>query len=151
MNNTRRTVIKTTSAFGSLIALGLVTQQQAMAAVDRASFDVKTLADAFKALGGAPTASDKVSVIAPDIAENGAVVPVGASSSLPNTTEMFLIVEKNPTPLAVGFEIPAGTEASVQTRLKMGQSTDVYAVVKADGKLYMAKKETKVTLGGCGG
>jgi sulfur-oxidizing protein SoxY len=85
------------------------------------------------------------------VAENGAVVPVGATSNIPNTTEIFLIVEKNPTPLAAGFEIPAGTEASVQTRLKMGQSTDVIAVVKADGKLFMAKKETKVTLGGCGG
>ncbi len=109
------------------------------------------MADAFKAVGGTPATSDQVSVIAPDIAENGAVVPVGATSNIPNTTEIFLIVEKNPTPLAAGFEIPAGTEASVQTRLKMGQSTDVYAVVKADGKLFMAKKETKVTLGGCGG
>ncbi len=151
MNNTRRTVIKTTSAFGTLVALGLVTQQQAMAAVDRAAFDVKTLDDALKAIGGKPATSDQVSVIAPDIAENGAVVPVGATSNIPNTTEIYLIVEKNPTPLAAGFEIPSGTEASVQTRLKMGQSTNVIAVVKADGKLFSATKETKVTLGGCGG
>ena len=151
MNNTRRTVIKTTSAFGTLVALGLVTQQQAMAAVDRAAFDVKTFDDALKAIGGKPATSDQVSVIAPDIAENGAVVPVGATSNIPNTTEIYLIVEKNPTPLAAGFEIPAGTEASVQTRLKMGQSTNVIAVVKADGKLFSATKETKVTLGGCGG
>lgn len=151
MNNTRRTVVKTTSAFGALIALGAVTQQQAWAAVDRAAFEVKTLADALKALGGTPANSDQITVIAPDIAENGAVVPVGATSNIPNTTEMYLLVEKNPTPLAAGFEIPAGTEASVQTRLKMGQSTNVVAVVKADGKLYSATKETKVTLGGCGG
>jgi sulfur-oxidizing protein SoxY len=96
MNNTRRTVIKTTSAFGTLVALGLVTQQQAMAAVDRAAFDVKTIDDAFKAIGGKPATSDQVSVIAPDIAENGAVVPVGATSNIPNTTEIFLIVEKKP-------------------------------------------------------
>lgn len=151
MNNTRRTVVKTTSAFGALIALGAVTQQQAWAAVDRAAFEVKTLADALKALGGTPANSDQITVIAPDIAENGAVVPVGATSNIPNTTEMYLLVEKNPTPLAAGFDIPAGTEASVQTRLKMGQSTNVVAVVKADGKLYSATKETKVTLGGCGG
>ena len=151
MNNTRRHVIKTTSAFGTLVALGLVTQQQAMAAVDRAAFDGKTLDDALKAIGGKPDTSDQGSVIAPDIAENGAVVPVGATSNLPNTTDIYLIVEKNPTPLAAGFEIPAGTEATVQTRLKMGQSTNVIAVVKADGKLFSATKETKVTLGGCGG
>jgi sulfur-oxidizing protein SoxY len=151
MHTTRRQVIKSTGAFGTLIALGLVTQQQAIAAVDRAAFEVKSLADAFKAIGGTPAASDQVTVIAPDIAENGAVVPVGATSNLPNTTEIYLVVEKNPTPFSAAFEIPAGTEATVQTRLKMGQSTDVYAVVKADGKLFMAKKETKVTLGGCGG
>ncbi|MBA4255249.1 MAG: thiosulfate oxidation carrier protein SoxY [Polaromonas sp.] len=151
MNNTRRTVIKTTSALGTLVALGLITQQQAMAAVERSAFEVKSIADAMKAIGGTAANSDQVSVISPDIAENGAVVPVGASSNLPNTTEIYLLVEKNPTPLAAGFIIPAGTEASVQTRLKMGQSTNVVAVVKADGKLFSATKETKVTLGGCGG
>ncbi len=151
MNNSRRTAIKTTSAFATLVSLGIVTQSQAQAAVDRASFQVKTLDDALKAIGGTPVASDKVSVVSPDIAENGAVVPVGATSSLPNTTEIYLIVEKNPTPLSVAFMIPAGTAADVQTRLKMGQSTNVVAVVKADGKLFSATKETKVTLGGCGG
>lgn len=152
MNNTRRTVIKTTSALGTLVALGLITQQQAMAADSgRAAFDAKSMEEAIKSLGGSAATSDQVSVISPDIAENGAVVPVGASSNLPNTTEIYLLVEKNPTPLAAGFIIPAGTEASVQTRLKMGQSTNVVAVVKAGGKLFSASKETKVTLGGCGG
>ncbi|MBL7386810.1 thiosulfate oxidation carrier protein SoxY, partial [Escherichia coli] len=92
---------------------------------------VKTLQDALKAIGGQAATSDQVSVVSPDIAENGAVVPVGATSKLPNTTEIYLIVEKNPTPLSCGFMIPAGTEADVQTRLKMGQSTNVIAVVKA--------------------
>jgi sulfur-oxidizing protein SoxY len=150
MNNTRRTVIKTTSALGTLVALGLVSQET-LAAVDRAAFDNKSMADAIKAIGGTPATSDQVTVVSPDIAENGAVVPVGATSNIPNTTEIYLLVEKNPTPLAAGFIIPAGTEASVQTRLKMGQSTNVVAVVKADGKLFSATKETKVTLGGCGG
>jgi sulfur-oxidizing protein SoxY len=90
-------------------------------------------------------------VVAPDIAENGAVVPIGASSKLPNTTDIYLIVEKNPMPLAAAFSIPAGTATEISTRLKMGQSSNVIAVVKADGKLYSATKETKVTLGGCGG
>jgi sulfur-oxidizing protein SoxY len=150
MNNTRRTVIKTTSALGTLVALGLVSQE-ALAAVDRSAFDAKTIAEAVKAMGGAAATSDQVTVVSPDIAENGAVVPVGATSNIPNTTEIYLLVEKNPTPLAAGFVIPAGTEASVQTRLKMGQSTNVVAVVKAGDKLFSATKETKVTLGGCGG
>jgi len=151
MNNSRRTAIKTTGAFATLVSLGIVTQSQAQAAVDRAAFQVKTLEDALKAIGGTPVSSDKVAVVSPDIAENGAVVPVGATSSLPNTTEMYIIIEKNPTPLSCVFFIPAGTAADVQTRVKMGQSTNVVAVVKADGKLFSATKETKVTLGGCGG
>jgi sulfur-oxidizing protein SoxY len=76
---------------------------------------------------------------------------VGVVSKLPNTTDLYLIIEKNPTPFAAAFMIPAGTAADVQTRVKMGQSTNVVAVVKADGKLFSATKETKVTLGGCGG
>ena len=87
----------------------------------------------------------------PDIAENGAVVPVGAISNIPNTTDIWFLVEKNPSPLAAGFSIPAGTKADVQTRLKMGQTSNITVVVKADGKLFAASKETKVTLGGCGG
>ncbi len=151
MKATRRQAIKTTGAMATLVSLGLVTQSQAQAAVDRASFEVKTMADALKAIGGTPATSDQISVVSPDIAENGAVVPVGASSKLADTTEIYLLVEKNPTPLSAGFILPAGTVAEVQTRLKMGQSTNVIAVVKAGGKLYSATKETKVTLGGCGG
>jgi sulfur-oxidizing protein SoxY len=151
MNNSRRAAIKTTGAFATLVSLGLVTQSQAQAAVDRASFQVKTLEEALKAIGGTPATSDQVTVVSPDIAENGAVVPVGCVSKLPNTTDIYLIVEKNPTPMSCVFMIPAGTAADVQTRLKMGQSTNVVAVVKADGKLFSAVKETKVTLGGCGG
>jgi sulfur-oxidizing protein SoxY len=151
MKATRRQAIKTTGAMATLVSIGLVTQSQAQAAVDRASFEVKTMADALKALGGTPATSDQISVVSPDIAENGAVVPVGATSKLADTTEIYLLVEKNPTPLSAGFILPAGTLAEVQTRLKMGQSTNVIAVVKAGGKLYSATKETKVTLGGCGG
>jgi sulfur-oxidizing protein SoxY len=151
MKATRRQAIKTTGAMATLVSMGLVTQSQAQAAVDRASFEVKTMADALKAIGGTPATSDQISVVSPDIAENGAVVPVGATSKLADTTEIYLLVEKNPTPLSAGFILPAGTLAEVQTRLKMGQSTNVIAVVKAGGKLYSATKETKVTLGGCGG
>lgn len=151
MKTTRRSAIQTTSAFAALVSLGLITQSEAQAAVDRASFSVKTLDDALKAIGGTPATSDQVSVVSPDIAENGAVVPVGVVSRLPNTTDLYIIVEKNPTPLVAAFMIPAGTQPDVQTRVKMGQSTNVVAVVKSNGKLFSATKETKVTLGGCGG
>lgn len=146
----RRAVLKAGAALATLVSLGVVTAEQALAA-GREGFAAKTLGDALKAVGGQPATSDQVQIVSPDIAENGAVVPVGAVSKLANTTEIYLLVEKNPTPLAAMFMIPAGTEADVQTRLKMGQSTNVLAVVKADGKLYSAVKETKVTLGGCGG
>ncbi len=150
MKQDRRTVIKTTGAMATLLSLGIVTAQQAQAA-GRPAYEAKSLQDAIKALGGTSAANDQVQIVSPDIAENGAVVPVGAISRIPNTTDIYLLVEKNPTPLAAGFSIPAGTEADVSTRLKMGQSTDVVAIVKADGKLFSATKETKVTLGGCGG
>ena len=87
---------------------------------------------------------------APDIAENGAVVPVGITSTL-KATNMAILIEKNPNMLAGYFELPAGTEPFVTTRVKMGQTSNVYALVKADGKWFSAFKEIKVTLGGCGG
>ena len=93
----------------------------------------------------------RVVITAPDIAENGAVVPVGVVSNLPKTEQIVIMIEKNPNMVAATFTLPEGTVADVQTRVKMGQTSDVYAMVKADGKFYMAKKEVKVTLGGCGG
>ena len=150
MQTSRRAALKHTGAMATLVSLGIVTAQQAQAA-GRAGFDAKSLDEAIKALGGGAATHDQVSIVSPDIAENGAVVPVGAVSKLPNTTDIYLLVEKNPSPMAAAFSIPAGTEPDVQTRLKMGQSTNVVAVVRAGGKLYSATKETKVTLGGCGG
>ena len=151
MNQTRRQTLQSTGAFASLIALGLVTQSQAQAAVDSASFQVKTLEDALKAIGGTPATSDQVSVVSPDIAENGAVVPVAAMSKLPGTESIAFLVAKNPTALAASFDIPAGTEPGVSTRIKMAETSDVYVLVKAQGKYHVAKKEIKVTIGGCGG
>jgi sulfur-oxidizing protein SoxY len=119
---------------------------------NKAAFDMKSLNDAMKALGAqSPGSSDAIAIKAPEIAENGAVVPVAVESRLQNTESISLLIEKNPQPLAASFAIPAGTDASVSTRVKMGQSSDVYALVKADGKFYVAKKEIKITLGGCGG
>jgi sulfur-oxidizing protein SoxY len=119
---------------------------------NQAAFEVKSLSDAMKALGAqSPGSSDAIAIKAPEIAENGAVVPIAIESRLPNTESISLLIEKNPQPLAASFAIPKGTDALVSTRVKMGQSSDVYALVKADGKFYVAKKEIKITLGGCGG
>ncbi|MDH5537792.1 MAG: thiosulfate oxidation carrier protein SoxY [Rhizobacter sp.] len=148
---TRRVVLQQGTALAALVSAGLLTSQQAMAAVDAAAFEAKNLADALKALGGTAADSKDVTITSPDIAENGAVVPIAVTSKLAKTQEIYILVEKNPAPLTAAFTIPEGTEAFVSTRVKMGQSTNVVAVVKADGKLYSATKETKVTLGGCGG
>ena len=155
MSENRRDFMKLTGAFGLLAAAGLMTTQEALAqqqAWNKVAFEQKNLADTVKALGGtAPTESADISITAPDIAENGAVVPVAISSKIPNTQAVYIMVEKNPNMLAAGFNIPQGTEPNVTTRIKMGQTSNVYAVVKADNKFYMASKEVKVTLGGCGG
>ena len=151
----RRNVLKTGSGaalMGVLAAAGIIRPGLALADWNKAAFDAKSMADTLKALGAASPADSKdVQVTGPDIAENGAVVPVGVSSTLPNVTMVAILIEKNPNALAASFTLPAGTEANVQTRVKMGQTSNVYALVKADGKFYMATKEIKVTLGGCGG
>ncbi|HYW57913.1 MAG TPA: thiosulfate oxidation carrier protein SoxY [Polaromonas sp.] len=128
-------------------------QAQTSAAWNKTAFESKTLAEAARALGGsgAPAESKDLILQAPEIAENGSVVRVGAQSNIPGTTQVALVVEKNPNALAALFDIPAGTDAIVSTNLKMGQSSNVYALAKVGDKLFYAVKEVKVTLGGCGG
>jgi len=150
MNLQRRNLMQMTALVGLMASAGLMTEAEA-AQWDKAAFEAKSVDDVVKALGGsAPTVSDKVTLRAPDIAENGAVVPVGVESSL-NATQMAILVEKNPSALAAMFILPAGAEAWASTRVKMGKSSNVIALVKSDGKWFMASKEVKVTLGGCGG
>jgi sulfur-oxidizing protein SoxY len=116
------------------------------------AFKQKSEADALKALYGKPAeTSDKVSLDAPEIAENGAVVPITVDSSLPNVTGVALLVLENPFTLAAAYKIPEGTKPAVASRLKMAKTTKVVAVVESGGKLYSATKEVKVTVGGCGG
>lgn len=126
---------------------------QNAAAWNKAAFDSKSLADVAKAMGAssAPVESKDLILQAPEIAENGAVVRIGAQSNIANTSQISFVVEKNPSALAASFDIPAGTDANVSTNLKMGQSSNVYALVKAGDKYFYAVKEVKVTLGGCGG
>ena len=132
--------------------MGLLPAGRASAQQFASAFQTKSIADTLKALGaGTPTDSKDVVINSPDIAENGAVVPVGVRSNLPKTEMIALLVEKNPSALAGAYTLLDGAEPDVNMRIKMGQSSDVYALVKADGKFYMTKKEIKVTLGGCGG
>ncbi|WP_068636154.1 thiosulfate oxidation carrier protein SoxY [Thauera butanivorans] len=155
MNHQRRDALKAgggLGVLGLLATVGLIRPETAHAAWNEQAFGAKSLDAAFEVLGaGKPAVSDDVVLNTPDIAENGAVVPVGVVSKLPGTEYVAIMIEKNPYMLAASFTIPEGTQAEVQTRVKMGQTSDVYALVKADGKFYMAKKEVKVTLGGCGG
>jgi sulfur-oxidizing protein SoxY len=157
MNVNRRNVLKTGGGMTLLTlvaAAGWLKPGDALAADwNKAAFDTKTMDETMKALGGtAPAQSKDITFFStPDIAENGAVVPVGVTSAIPKTESIAILVEKNPNMLTASFELPAGTEPSISTRVKMGQSSNVYALVKADGKYYVASKEIKVTLGGCGG
>ena len=157
MNGGRRRVLKGTggaAVLGLAFAAGLFKPGSAWAqGWNKAAFETKSLNDAVKAMGGGAAAESKdITINSPDIAENGAVVPFTIQSKLPNTQSMALLVEKNPNILAASFNIPDGTEAWVNTRVKMGQTSNVIALVKtADGKFHYASKEVKVTLGGCGG
>ncbi len=157
MRMNRRGALKTSGGvtlLALLWAAGWLKPSDAMAQVwNKAAFETKSMDETMKALGGGtPVQSKEVAFVStPDIAENGAVVPISVTSGIPRTESIAILIEKNPNMLAASFEIPPGTEASITTRVKMGQSSNVYALVKADGKYYVASKEIKVTLGGCGG
>jgi sulfur-oxidizing protein SoxY len=156
MNQTRRNVLRAgsgASLFALLAAAGFLPPGVAHAAeVSQKAFDGKSLKDAFEAMGaGSPASSADIVMKAPEIAENGAVVPIGVESKIPGTESIAVLIANNPTPLAASFEIPSGTSPEVSTRVKMAKTSDVYALVKAQGKYYVAKKEIKITIGGCGG
>ncbi|WP_418316038.1 thiosulfate oxidation carrier protein SoxY [Piscinibacter sakaiensis] len=154
--HTRRDMLSHSAKVAAMLAAAgmFPTLAQAQSSTyNTAAFEAKSMADLMKALGGsAPAESKDVTVTAPDIAENGAVVPVGAATSLAGVKKLLILVEKNPALLAAVFELTDAVEADVSTRVKMGQSSNVYAVaMMADGKTLFAQKEVKVTLGGCGG
>ena len=150
----RRQIIKTSAAFLGLTASAVAgLMPGTVLAYSQNVFDAKTVADVMKALGAsAPVESKDVSITGPDIAENGAVVPLGAATTLPNVKQLLVMVEKNPNTLVALFNTSEFVESNFSTRAKLGQSSDVYAVaITQDGKAFFAKKEVKVTLGGCGG
>ena len=154
---TRRLILK---GVGSVALLGLGSPSFSLAPAFAAAndkypedaFKQKSDADAIKSLyGKTAEESDKVKLDAPEIAENGAVVPISVATTLENVTSIAFLVRENPNALAASYLIPEGTLPSVANRLKMQKTTNVIAIVEAGGKLYSATKEVKVTVGGCGG
>ena len=155
-NLKRRTILKGTlaaSVAGVAAGAGLLAPRAVLAAWPKAAFDAKGMDNATSALFGSSglTASGDITIKAPPIAENGAVVNVAVQSSLSNVESMSLFVEKNSSPLAASFNLAAATDAFVKTRIKVSKTSSVIAVVKSGGKLYSAGREVKVTIGGCGG
>lgn len=156
MDSERRTFVRTAGSAGILallLARGFLTVGEARAELwNKPAFAAESLEDALNALGDSPSSeSAAVTIVAPDIAENGAVVPVGVIATMKGIESIAILCEKNPHPLAAIYEIPAGTHADVKTRVKMAQTSNVLVLVKAGGMIYMARKEIKVTRGGCGG
>ncbi|MDP2811913.1 MAG: thiosulfate oxidation carrier protein SoxY [Rhodocyclaceae bacterium] len=155
MDRIRRTLLKgagSTGALAAALAAGVLKPGQALAAEwNKVAFESKDMASAMKGVGAATAVDHKDLVLkAPEIAENGAVVPVDVISNIPNTTSISIFVDKNPSPLSAHFDFSNGGLPDVSVRLKMGQTSTVKAVVKADGKFYSAQREVKVTSGGCG-
>jgi len=157
MHEERRTALKAgggLTLLALLAAAGWLTPRSVRAHTwNKSAFETRGLGDTMKALGaGEPAKSSEIEFFqTPDIAENGAVVPIGITSKIPNTEAIAILVEKNPNMLAAVFEVPPGTEATIATRIKMAETCNVYALVRAEGKYFVTAKEVKVTLGGCGG
>ena len=156
INMKRRTFLKGSVAAGAVsaaVGAGLLTPRMVLAAWPTAAFEAKSVDAALDAMSGshALEGSDKISIRAPDIAENGAVVPVSVTTTIEGTESMSILAEKNAAPLTASFILGAGTEGFVSTRIKMGKTSSIIAVVKAGGKMYSTGKEVKVTIGGCGG
>ncbi len=151
-NMKRRVFLKGSMAAGTVgiaVTAGLLAPQAVLAAWDKKAFAAKTVSDALG--GGATTPSDDIKIKAPDIAENGAVVPVNVKSSIAGAESVTILAEKNGTPLVAKFMLGEGAMADVSTRIKMGKTGDVIAIVTAGGKMHAARKSVKVTIGGCGG
>ena len=151
---TRRLILKGAGSV-ALIGLGFGNVPALAAANDKYpedAFKQKSDADAIKALyGKTAEASDKVKLDAPEIAENGAVVPIAVTTTLADVTSISFLVSENPNALAASYVIPAGTMPVIANRLKMAKTCNVIAIVESSGKLFSATKEVKVTVGGCGG
>ena len=152
INMERRKALKTGGGLGSLGVFALLglTPGIVWASVGRAAFEAKSLNEAFEALGVlTPENSALIQLTTPDVAANGAVVPVTVECQLAGTEQIAILIEKNPTMLAASFVIPEGTEGYISTKIKMAQTSAVIALVKVNGKFYRASREVQVTAGGC--
>jgi sulfur-oxidizing protein SoxY len=156
MDALRRSILKGTGAVSAVVvaaSAGLLKPGQALAAHwDAAAFESKSVEGALKIVGGSASESKDIVIKAPDIAENGAVVPVEVDAmKLPGVDRIVILAEKNVRPLITDFHLSNGALGYISTRIKMGQTANVRAVCSAGGKHYEAVKEVKVTIGGCGG
>ncbi len=155
INLERRKALKTGSGLGMLAilsAMGLIQPGVSLANYEKNAFDAKSMSETLEALGvHALEDNSSIRLTVPEIAENGAVVPITVSSLIEHTEQIFVLVEKNPNVLAASFTFPEGTESFVTTRVKMRETSLVIALIKAKGKFYRTAKEVKVTAGGCGG
>jgi sulfur-oxidizing protein SoxY len=149
----RRIILRGVGAAGVLTAAAPVGWIPLAQAIDRntAAFEAKSTHEAFKALGISPSESREIQLKAPDIAENGAVVPLEITSNLPGTESIAVVIDKNPFPYVGSFDVSKGALPFVALRVKMGETSNVRAVVTAAGKTYSTTKEVKITIGGCGG
>ncbi|MFM8623023.1 MAG: thiosulfate oxidation carrier protein SoxY [Betaproteobacteria bacterium] len=149
--STRRETLKQGAVLAGLLAAAGYPQYAL--AFNKNAFEAKTVQEAIRAVGGSALVESKeVTLTGPDIAENGAVVPLGVSTNLSGVRDLLILVEKNPNVLVAMFKVNDAIDASFMTRAKMGQSSDVFAVaIMNDGRALFSKKEVKVTLGGCGG
>jgi len=152
----RRTLLKgslTAGVAGIAASAGLLTPQVVMAAWPKSAFKSKTIDSAVKNLLGTSSmaTSGDITIKAPPIAENGAVVNIAVTSKLKNVSSISILVEKNAQPLTSSFNLSSVTEPFIKTRVKIAKTSRVLAVVKSGGKLYSAGREVKVTIGGCGG
>lgn len=156
MNSIRRKILKSTALFSATVAAigtGLLVPGRAVAAYLKNAFAAKDISGALMAITGSDTYTESgdIKLKAPDIAENGAVVPITVSSTLPNVESITIIAKNNPSPLTSTYRLQNGAEPFVSTRIKLGKTSDIIAVVKSNGRLFSATKEVKVTIGGCGG
>ncbi len=156
MNSLRRKFLKSSTLFSATavaIGAGLLAPGRAVAAYLADAFTASDVSGALKAAVGSDshTASGDIKLKAPDIAENGAVVPITVSSTLPNVDSITIIASNNPSPMTSTYMLQNGAEPFVSTRIKLGKTSDIIAVVRSNGQLFSATKEVKVTIGGCGG
>ena len=155
MDNARRDFVSGAGLLAALIAVGSKAADLAQSPSpqwNQAAFEAKTVADALKSLG-IPVAQGggEVNLTAPEIAEDGAVVPVIVRCRAAGTRELHILVDKNPFSLAASFFLPDGTDAFVSTRIRMNETSNVIVLAVTDKQTYLARKRIKVTIGGCGG